>query len=231
MIQESRQPSLRQSTQAQRPARGRAWWTSLFCQLVAASAFHSPALGAAPDRSLVTELQKGGYVLFVRHFQTDPDQSDTDPFDPENISGQRQLTDAGRAQATQFGQALRTLGIPIGSVVCSQFRRTHESAKLIAAGEPEASADVSDSRSAKSPEEKQRRIEALRRLLSTLPAPGRNNLIVSHHGNLLEAAGDKFAGVGEGEVVVFQPTADGKFREIARVYPPTVWTQWSKTTQ
>jgi len=214
--------------QVRRPAPARASWTAFIFQLVALAVCSSQALGAAPDRSVVSELQKGGYVLFVRHFQTNLDQDDTDPFHPENIAGQRQLTDAGRKQATELGQALRALGIPIGAVVCSQFRRAHESAKLIGAGEPVASADVSESRSAKSPDEKQRRIEALRLLLSTPPAPGKNNLIVSHQGNLQDAAGDEFANLGEGEMVVFQPSEGGKFRVIARVSPPAVWTEWSK---
>jgi phosphohistidine phosphatase SixA len=191
----------------------------------------SQAQSTAPDRSVVEKLQKGGYVLFLRHFQTNPDQGDTDPYHPENISAQRQLTDTGRAQATAVGQAFRALGIPIGTVVCSPFQRARESAELIAAGEPTTNMDVSESRWVKTPEEKQRRAEALRRLLSTQPAPGKNNLIVSHSPNLQDAAGDGVTDVGEGEVLVFQPTGDGQFRLIARIYPPSTWTEWSKATK
>jgi broad specificity phosphatase PhoE len=199
----------------------------VLCQLVALLV---PALSAAsdhrPDRTLVEDLRKGGYVLFVRHFPTDHAQDDTDPLHLENTAAQRQLTDAGRAQAAAFGEALRKLEIPIGSVVCSQFQRAHESAKLIAVGEPVASADVSAGQSAKDATEKKARVDALRRMLSTAPSAGRNTLIVSHNSNLKDAAGVEFADVGEGEVVVFQP-GDGTFREVARVHPPSIWTEWS----
>jgi phosphohistidine phosphatase SixA len=197
-------------------------------QLVALLALGSlAAADPAPDRSLVDDLRKGGYVLYIRHFPTDHSKDDTDPLNLENTAAQRQLTDAGRAQATAFGEALRKLAIPIGSVVCSQFQRTLESARLIGVGEPVASADVSAGQSAKNADEKQARIDALRRLLSTPPAAGKNTLIVSHNSNLKDAAGVEFADAGEGEVVVFQPSGDGAFRKVARVFPPSVWTEWS----
>jgi broad specificity phosphatase PhoE len=181
-----------------------------------------------PDRTLVEDLRKGGYVLYVRHFATDHDQADTDPFHLENTAAQRQLTDAGRQQAAAVGEALRKLAIPIDTVLCSRFQRAHESAKLMSVGEPKPVDDVSAPASAKSDEEKQRRTEALRRLLATPPAPGKNTVIVSHNSNLRDAVGVELADVGEGEVVVFQPGGEGGFRKVARVYPPSIWTEWSR---
>src|SRR5687768_6133501 len=94
------------------------------CHLVALLAAGATAVAEdRPDRSVVDELRKGGYVLYVRHFQTDPSQDDTDPLHLENTAAQRHLTDSGRAQAAAFGEALRKLGVPVGSVVCSQFQR------------------------------------------------------------------------------------------------------------
>jgi phosphohistidine phosphatase SixA len=199
----------------------------VLCQLVALLlAGLSAADDRAPDRSLVETLRKGGYVLYVRHFPTDRTTDDTDPLNLENTAAQRQLTDAGRAQAVAFGDALRKLEIPIGNVVCSQFQRAHESAKLMAVGEPDPTSEVSAGQSAKEATEKQARVDALRRMLSTPPAAGRNTVIVSHNSNLKDAAGVEFADVGEGEVVVFQP-AEGSFRKVARIHPPSVWTEWS----
>jgi broad specificity phosphatase PhoE len=186
------------------------------------------AAGQAPDRTIVEDLRKGGYVLYVRHFQTNRTQDDTDPLHLDNVAAQRHLTDAGREQAAAVGKALRTLGIPIDRVVCSQFERAAESARLMGVGEPSPVADVSASKSAVSPEEKRRRVEALRRLLSTPPPAGRNLLIVSHNGNLRDAAGAEFADIAEGEVVVFQPADKGTFRKVARIHPESIWTEWSR---
>jgi phosphohistidine phosphatase SixA len=201
------------------------------CQLAALLALAACASSDdRPDRTLVDDLRRGGYVLYVRHFPTDHTRDDTDPLHLENTAAQRQLSDAGRAQAAAFGEALRKLEIPIGSVVCSQFQRAHESAKLMAVGEPAPTSEVSAGQSAKDATERQARVDALRRMLSTPPAAGKNTLIVSHNSNLKEAAGAEFADVGEGEVVVFQP-AEGSFRKVARVHPPSIWTEWSASTR
>ena len=56
---------------------------------------------------LLPELRKGGYVLFIRHPRTNPDQADTDPLHLDNIKAQRQLSDQGRTQAKTLGEAFR----------------------------------------------------------------------------------------------------------------------------
>src|SRR5205809_7339041 len=77
---------------------------------------------------LLTELRKGGYVLFIRHPQTNPDQADTDPLHLDNVKAQRQLTDVGRREAQAMGKALRALKIPVGKVIASKFYRAQEAA-------------------------------------------------------------------------------------------------------
>ena len=62
---------------------------------------------------LLPELRKGGYILFIRHPKTNPDQADTDPLHLDNIQAQRQLSDEGRKQATTLGEAFRALKLPI----------------------------------------------------------------------------------------------------------------------
>jgi phosphohistidine phosphatase SixA len=49
----------------------------------------------------------------------------------EDGARQRNLTDAGRADARAIGAAIRALGIPIGRVLASPFCRTRETAELI----------------------------------------------------------------------------------------------------
>jgi len=185
---------------------------------------------AAPPSptELLPELRKGGYVLFIRHPKTNPDQADTDPLNLENVKAQRHLSDDGRKQAKALGDAFRTLKIPVDKVISSKFYRAQEAARLLEVGEVTTSADVTEGGLVVSPNENQRRAKALRQLLATPPAKGKNLVIVSHKPNLQDAAGKEFGDVGEAEVVVFQPLGDGKFKVVARVAPPETWTKWAK---
>jgi len=176
---------------------------------------------------VVPELQKGGYVLFVRHPKTDPEQADTDPLHLDNVKAQRQLTDEGRKQAKSLGEALRALKVPVGKVVASKFQRAQEAAKLLDVGEVTTSLDVTEGGLVVSPRENERRAKVLRELLSTAPAEGKVVVIVSHKSNLQDAAGKEFGDLAEGELVVFKPLGDGKFKTVARVTPET-WGQWAK---
>src|SRR3954471_10627348 len=83
---------------------------------------------------LLPQLHKGGYVLFIRHPQTNPDQADTDPLHLDNVAAQRQLSDQGRAQAKALGEAFRALKIPVAKVITSKFHRAEEAGTLLGAG-------------------------------------------------------------------------------------------------
>ena len=177
---------------------------------------------------LLPELRKGGYVLFIRHPKTNPDQADTDPLHLDNIKAQRQLSDEGRKQAKVLGEAFRALKIPVGKIVSSKFYRAQEAAKLLDLGDVTPSVDVTEGGLVVSPRENERRAKALRELLSTAPADGKNLVIVSHKPNLQDAAGKDFGDLREAEVVVFQPLGKGKFKAVARVASPEPWSKWAK---
>ena len=177
---------------------------------------------------LVSELRKGGYILFIRHPKTNPDQADTDPLHLDNIQAQRQLSDEGRQQATALGEAFRALKLPVDKVISSKFYRAQEAAKLLDIGEVTASMDVTEGGLVVSPRENERRAKALRQLLSTAPAEGKNLVIVSHKPNLQDTAGKEFGDLSEGEVVVFKPLGNSKFKVVARVAPPETWSKWAK---
>ena len=195
--------------------------------LTAAVAASDVAATAQPPADLVPELKKGGYVLFIRHPRTNPDQADTDPLNLDNIKAQRQLSDDGRKQAKALGESFRALGIPVEKVISSKFQRAQEAAKLLAVGEVTTSIDVSEGGLVVSTNENQRRAKALRQLLSTQPAKGKNLVVVSHKPNLQDAAGKEFGDLDEGETVVFRPLGDGTFKAVARVKSET-WSQLAK---
>ncbi|MBX3302434.1 MAG: histidine phosphatase family protein [Nitrospira sp.] len=197
---------------------------TVLCGLLFGMVLHAHAgeSSVLSEQGLILELQTGGYVLFIRHFQTDPDQADTDPLDLDNVKAQRQLTDEGRRQAKTVGESFRALKIPVHKVIASRFFRAYETAKLLNVAGVTQSIDVSEGGLVVSPRENQRRAKALRQLLSELPPTGTNTVIVSHRPNLQAAAGIQFGDVSEGETVVFKPLAAAGFEAVARV----TWDKW-----
>jgi phosphohistidine phosphatase SixA len=92
-----------------------------------AAPFAAPitAEAAAP---LIAALREGGLTVYMRHAITDRAQIDTGRLGDR--AGQRNLSAAGRAQATRLGQAIRALGIPIGTVLASPVFRAADTAEL-----------------------------------------------------------------------------------------------------
>ena len=97
------------------------------------------------DRQMVQALRAGGNVIYFRHGATDQTQTDSDPNNLANCATQRNLTDAGRAQAQTIGTAFRTLGIPVGMVLSSEYCRALEYSRLaFTVAQPERSLDLTD---------------------------------------------------------------------------------------
>src|SRR3984893_10960873 len=93
----------------------------ILLMVLAATLTTTLAATAEPRRDLLPELKKGGYVLFIRHPRTNPDQADTDPLNLDNIEAQRQLSDEGRKEARAMGESFRALQIPVEKVISSKF--------------------------------------------------------------------------------------------------------------
>ena len=173
-----------------------------------ATSMATPAAGEGLAGSeLLAALREGGYVIYFRHAITDFAQTDSDLSDLTNCATQRNLTAEGRAQARLIGESINALAIPIGEVLSSELCRARETAEL-AFGRATPTPDLSSFATAGSEAEELERIEALRRLLTTPPAPGTNTVLVGHQFNIGDAAGINLA---EGEAAVFLPlgTAEG----------------------
>jgi len=177
----------------------------------------SPSLGAdlAP---LLERLRAGGYIIYVRHAATVPDQVDRDTGDLDDCSQQRQLSDLGREQAARIGNGFRQLGIPVGRVLSSEYCRCLETAR-IAFGRAEPS-DALNSSLPLDEQHTRARAEALRALMSEPPAPGSNDIMVGHMSNLFEAVG--VYPKPEGVAVIFRPGRDG-LPELVGIVPPDDW--------
>jgi phosphohistidine phosphatase SixA len=93
-----------------------------------------------PLESVVDDLREGGYTLYFRHERTQDGsdqfkQVDESPeaiaeFEYDDPTLQRNLSLAGWRRAESVGEALDTLGIPVGTVLSSPFCRCRKSAEL-----------------------------------------------------------------------------------------------------
>lgn len=161
---------------------------------VAAATFHLSA------RSLVHKLQRGGYVVYIRHGEREAFKEPDLP-DMNDCRTQDNLTTQGRRQAVALGVVFRALKIPIAEVYTGQFCRNKESATL-AFGKDTMLPELNrfDARV----------IPTIKKLLSTAPPAGTNTLIVNHHQALADASGAKLLGYAES--AVFLPDGKGGFR-------------------
>jgi phosphohistidine phosphatase SixA len=198
----------------------------LFASVFAvAIAFSSAALpGRAADengtatnyKALAHILRAGGFNIIVRHGATNSNQADTDPFHLADISKQRNLSEKGKELARAFGAAIRSAGVPVGEVYTSEFNRAYETAVLAGFSPIEKTADLSEGGLVVTPDENNRRAKALRALLGREPAAGKNNILITHKPNIVDALGKDWFEVSEGEASIFKPEG-GKYQLIARV--------------
>ena len=186
--------------------------------LVVATLFVGSAWGqTSPATGDVLKLLRGGGdVIVFRHGATHTDQADTDPLNLDNVAKQRQLNDKGRADAKAVGETFRAAGIPIGKSYSSRFQRAVETARLIGGKEPQSTLDVSEGGLVVTPNENNRRTQALRALVATAPDPGTNTLIVTHKPNILDAFGKDWFEIKEGEASIFKPEGNA-FALVSRI--------------
>lgn len=75
-------------------------------------------------------LTAGGYVLMMRHAQTEAGIGDPPGYRLDDCATQRNLSAAGRAQARGIGEALRAAGVRIDLVRSSVWCRCRDTAQL-----------------------------------------------------------------------------------------------------
>ena len=184
---------------------------ALVAVALAALAALASAQAPAPleGKALLSTLRAGGVTLYFRHVATDFGQNDERYVDGD-CSTQRNLTDAGRADARRIGAEIKRLRIPIGEVRASPFCRTVETATLIF-GRAERAPEARGGPAVAEAE----RYADLKKLLATPPAKGTVRVIASH-GNPFRAV-TTAPYLAEGEMAVIEPQGNGKFRIVARV--------------
>jgi phosphohistidine phosphatase SixA len=159
----------------------------------AESSLPAPA-AALQGAQLLAALRRGGHVVYFRHTATDFSRGDEGMKDYADCEHQRLLSAQGRRDATQIGQRIRALGLPIGEVFASPYCRTMEHARLMLT-------DVTPNVEVR--EAKGGDYAGLKRLLASPVRAGSNRWIVGHGIPFRAVAGTPH--LAEGEAAVIRP--------------------------
>ena len=164
----------------------------------------------------IKQLRAGGYVIYIRHGNTDNSRADRSPsVDLNDCSTQRVLSKEGVQVMTMVGNEIRNEKIPIGDIITSPMCRVKHSARLLFNTDFKVDSLLMYSSNMTS-EEKIPVIEKTREILSTLVAPGKNRVMVAHAPNLMDLMG-YFP--KEGTFVIFKPLGNSKYEYIASILP------------
>lgn len=159
---------------------------------------------------LLSELRRGGYVLYFRHAATDFSQNDEKMKRYEDCADQRNLIDRGRADARAAGDAIKRLAIPVDRVLASPFCRTVETAQLLF-GRAEKMQEVRGGPAVAAVSD---RYAPLKKILAAPVRAGSNLVVVSHGNPFYSVAGPPY--LAEGEAAVVRPLGSD-FLIVARV--------------
>jgi broad specificity phosphatase PhoE len=165
---------------------------------------------AVADESLWALLKGGGQVILLRHAVTAPGVGDPPGFRLDDCATQRNLTDAGRAEARRVGAAFRARAIPVGRVLSSPWCRCLETARL-AFGRAEQWAPLSNLFGNRAREAEQ--LQPLREIAGRRPEGG--NLVLVTHGSVVRP----LTGISPApaELVVLTPAGPGRFTAAGRL--------------
>lgn len=170
------------------------------------------------DDKLLSALRSGGYVVFIRHGETEKDYADQalKTMNVNDCSTQRTLSEKGWNQSKTIGAAFKSGAIPVGKVISSQYCRAWQTADLafgkfkkdsalnFAPAEDYTDAQMKSMKSGIMP------------YLTTAPEKGTNNIVVGHD-DVFEAATGIYP-APQGISYVVKPKGDG-FELLAKLSP------------
>jgi phosphohistidine phosphatase SixA len=156
-------------------------------------------------------LQRGGYVILMRHAATVPGIGDPPGFQLGACATQRNLSQAGRDDAAKIGAAFRKHAVPLGPVLSSRWCRCLDTARL-AFGRVDPSPMI-DSMFEDDDAARERKLAQLRTYLAAYKDAG-NLVLVTHDVNIRALVG-KY--VEQGDVVIAARGLDGALRIEATV--------------
>lgn len=167
-------------------------------------AARASAVGRLSLQDAAARLREGGWVMMMRHAQTEAGIGDPPGYRLDRCETQRNLSPEGRAQARRAGEAIRAAGIAVGAVRSSAWCRCRDTAEL-AFGAHEVWGALNSFFEDRSREaEQSAQVADFARALQ-VPA---NAMLVTHQVNVLAAMG---ASPAQGEIMAGR-WRDGRLR-------------------
>ena len=162
-------------------------------------------------------LRAGGFVLYLRHGNTDNTRADRVPsVDLNDCATQRPLTEEGRQLAARVGEAIRKARIPVAEIRISPLCRVRDTVAIAFPGQV-AISDMNLMYTANLTDLQKAPIIANTRHLLSAPVPtGANRVLVAHAPNRMDLIG-YFP--REATLVVFRPLGDAGFEYVASIAP------------
>lgn len=181
------------------------------------------ALGVAAAGSLLegkqlaAALERGGYVILMRHASSPGMPPEPTQAEPDNVKHERQLDESGRDSALAMGDAFQRLRISIGGVLSSPTYRALETARLAHFPAPQSFNELGDAGNSISAGAAGTRGAWLQSRVAQIPKPGKDTVIITHYPNIMEAFPSDAKDLAEGEALVFRPDKHGAAWLVARV--------------
>jgi broad specificity phosphatase PhoE len=169
------------------------------------------AAGASADVVPPAELARPGRLLMLRHAQA-PGTGDPPGFKLRDCATQRNLDEAGRAQAVQLGDRLARGGVARAEVYSSQWCRCLETARLLKLGPVKELAALNSFFNR--PQDGERNLAALRAFLAKLPPDGPPVVLVTHQVTVTAFTG---RGIGSGGGAIFELNGTGAPRLLGEL--------------
>ena len=169
---------------------------------------------AHADDALWALLKQGGQIVLIRHAVTDPGVGDPPGFRVEDCATQRNLSEAGRAEARRLGAALRERGVPVARVLASPWCRAIETARIATGVQPDLEPALANL--FEYPQNRERQQAQFRALVAAMPKQG--NVLMFTHGSTTLA----FTGVSPAtaEMVIVTPESGERYRVAGRIAVP-----------
>jgi phosphohistidine phosphatase SixA len=145
-------------------------------------------------------LRTPGAMAIMRHALA-PGGGDPSNHTIDDCTTQRNLSEAGRAQARAIGEALRSRDITFDHVFTSQWCRTRDTAALLDLGAPQDAPSLNSFFTSR-----ERAPEQTRDLRALLQALEGRAMLVTHQVNISALTGTF---TRSGEIIVFRLTPDG----------------------